>query len=511
MRTISLMDIKEELNKLYEKCDQLDKYNISSKQFREEIILIDAQCDNLCDDSNLSIGPVKYKGDYKTLYQKYVDLDSRINKYIKALHIFDSIKKVNKDLKKDELYPLQQELYNDLANYYHSKLSLKEFDDLYPSLYQFIKLEYKYTGSSLILKFLRVYNIDTSKIDDLYYNELANLLNPLPINYIFNKAAMNDFIEYDKYLLYLSIKENGYLDSIFKELEPLKQENNELLRKIKELDESIKTQKKINRKNKIRKLKLFKNFWPIAIYLSGIITLNSIYSKPINNKFSSYKTTTETYDSIEGTYTTTSYDKLSVGDSEVTIYYPTKLNGTRIIKTYNFNDENFDIDDIDTSDFEDMEFSKSIYKYDSNLNQKSNDEFVHATKVTEVDYNDKIVNKLKVFLFHLLLSAPFMICDMIISLNLLSNNYYSTYIYEEKNVTLLTLLMTLKDALEYFEYEIKNINKIHPKRSTKEDKKEITELEKQKKKLLERYNYIYDKYLYIESLLHERGYQRKLK
>ena len=314
------MDIKEKLNKLYTKCDLLDNYNINSNELRSEIISIDTLCDNLSDDSNLSNSNVKVKGDYKSLYLRYSILNDKINNYLKSLHIFNIIQKVNKDIKKEDLNKLLEEILNDLMNYNNSKLELEEFNSLYPSLYQLIKLEFKYTGKSMVLNYIRNSSLDQYKIDELFYDELSERFYSPLINKITLQTATKNYIEYDKYLLYLSVIEDGYLDEIFEELEKYNVENSNLYFILNEIKEKTKNQKEINDTNKRMKYKQYTRLFPALLSLIILISANTAAKDKIDEKTSSYKTTTEVYDTIDGYSTNISYDTLEVGDIKITVY-----------------------------------------------------------------------------------------------------------------------------------------------------------------------------------------------
>ena len=70
MKTISLIDIKEKLNDLYNSCDELDTYHIDTSILRGEIISVDNLCDSFSDDNLLSNTNVQVKKD-KNVLQLY--------------------------------------------------------------------------------------------------------------------------------------------------------------------------------------------------------------------------------------------------------------------------------------------------------------------------------------------------------------------------------------------------------------------------------------------------------
>lgn len=507
MKTMSIADIKEKLISIYNKCEILERYHINTSFIKSEINDIDSLCDNASESNNIYDSNVAIKGDDKFILNRFNHLESTVNDYLSAVHIFESIKGYNDNLSREELSNLVGIILNDLLSYERSTIRLEEFDLLYPTLYKLIKMEFKYSGYSHILNFIRNSKLDESKIDDLFLLDYSKYFKEFSTSHMVNNIVLQDYSLYDKALLIISLTESGYLDKVAKELDSFKTSFDNISYTANELEENIKSNDKIKRKNIKNKILIQKTIIPAILSLSMLITANMLARTKINEKTTSYGQTTQTYDTMLGSDEEYSYGNNSVGDTTITVYNEIHDDGTRVIKTFEFNDSDFDITSIDDFDPNSMDFTKSEYKFDLDANYESLEEFKKASQITEINKLDVKINYFIKIMLHLLISIPTVIADMIVALA-------DNYTYETSSSgprTILSLLIGLRYYLGYIRNEIEKINYKYNYKNTKESKAELKKLKKQLDNLNKEYKLAYEKYLYIEGILIDHGYKRQLK
>ena len=507
MKKISLIEIKEKLGIIYNNCDTLEKYHIDTTLIKNEINSLSTLCDEISENNVLTSTNVQTLGDTKDLYDKFLQLESTVNSYLKAIHIFESIKSYNDNLSKEELNKLLETILNDLMNYERSTIGIEEFDELYPTFYKLIKMEFKYNGYSHILNYIRNSKLDEYKIDDLFLLDYKKYFKYIDPYRMINNMVLQDYTLYDKALLIISLNESGYLDKIKDELDPYLNKFEYLNEKSNELSENIKAQEKTNKKNKREKLLLQRTIIPAILSLTVFITANILASPRINEKTTSYKQTTEVYDTLNGNDTEITYGNEPVGDTTITIYNDAHNNGARVIKTYEFNDSDFDITKIEDVDYESMDFTSSEYKYDEDANNESLESFKVGKQIVDVDYQDIKENSLIRFALHLLISLPIALIDVIIG-TIGTDAYY----YDSKGPrSIFSLLVGLRHYLDYINRETYEINRKYIYENVKGRKSELKKLKKELDSLNKEYSLAYEKYQYLEEILKNYGYNKQLK
>ena len=505
MKTISLLDIKEKLNELYNNCDKLDTYHIDTKSLRDEIVSIDTLCDSFSDENLLTNTNVKVQGNAKELYNRFIVLESNIKQSMDSIKIFTSVEKINKSIKQEELNPILEEILNDLMNYVGSGLHLNEFSNILDKFYTLIKLEYKYTGHSHIENYFKNTMPDKSYICKIYQMMITECSSYEQNDDFKNLVYSLEERYYSDILLLLSIFEDGYLDEVKKELLKYKGDYFNLEEDYESLNSKIKEKKTNNRHNKVQKAKLFSRFIPVLLSITTLISANILFKDSINEHSQEYNTTTEMYDTLDGWSRTSTYQNLTLGDTTITVYNPVHSNGARVIKTYKFVDEDFDTSDIENYNFENMAFNSSEYKYDEHANSKSSDRFITMKRVSNINYDDSRINNLMKVAFHILVSVPIVIIDLFVGA------FDNGFEYVKTNVVTLTLLIAkLDEYMNYIKDQIDHINAYYKFSNMKIDKNELKELDKKLKNLNKEYTLAYEKYSHLNRILNECGYSRKL-
>ncbi|MBR4177981.1 MAG: hypothetical protein IKR57_01370 [Bacilli bacterium] len=522
--------IIELINELKKNTTQLQNCGFDMSNIIYELNNLDKKSDQVINYSN--------SHQIDTLYDIKTQLDYlkiKIDEFLKSAMIFINIDKLsqhlNYNITETKMEKINLIIVNDLS-YYLSQRNIRKSskeNELIRKLYEHIKFEYRYHYHSFVFDRLLNMKFGLNEIYNLLEEDIKKYLNQSDIYKRYNEYInLNDI---DKTMLFLiSFNEDNYKDSILSELDIKKEEIENIKSKYKEYLE-LKNKKPLREQTDKKKLKdnlrlLCLNAIPKILAVAILLSINiSIHKESKSERI--YKTTYETYDDINGIGTYTNYNRISMDDIIIELYYPNEENEygklhvydskTDSSKTYNslrtcntfiIENDGRSIEEYYNLDLDNIAFTSEIVSNDE-VNSLSLDTYKRVLIPTQIDTTDyeqdyKIGTHIKASLMYIAL-------DMVASL-LLANIKG----LQDSGGGLFALLVVFKYFKRDMETYLKNIKEAIDDLNVKEnnikyDKNKLKELKKEYIKTKKEYELLIKKYENVSTLLKYNDYSLKLK
>ena len=513
-----LNEFKKSLDYVYANLDNIEFYGVDTSDFKKRIEQFDKLFDKYDTNSNAAV-QVQYtrsqKKDLDVIYKQIKELEKQIIDLNNALglitYLKENKKRINSNTSKEEISNIVEYVANRLLIFAQNKntINIELLDDEIETLYQIIKYEYKYNGQSLIMYYMYKNDLLTKKFFDTWEKDCKE------IDLI---ASFNSPYYLNDTIFRIAINEDGYKEDVEVGLKEIQNKYYENKSNSEELKKIIKEKKeKKNQRNKAL-ARIYSGFIPMVLSLSVLIGANIGIHTAVK-KSSPYKTTKEIYSSVnDETNTEIGYSRLNVGDTKITLYFPTNENGTRIIQNYDLkvgetpvaitnptNPDNktlkaYEPSDYDNIDLSSTNFTSSEYKVDNEANEISTDKFMKVEKVTDIDKEDIKLNVFTNVILSILASGIILTLDTMARRN---------HTYEDNFHTLVSLLDI--PELENTKRNFKKAKVQYPKQVIKYDKEELKRIRRKLIEIKKKYENEYEKYSYMNKYLEEDGYSRRLK
>ncbi len=518
MNKNNIFYIKNKLETIYKKIESIEGFNYDTNQMKNNFKKLDDSLNNILDNSNSSVQKEINYAPITALIDSFDEYVTSIQNKFKIYEHINIIKnEINNDITPQKLKSITDLIINDLRNYNTLyKMKNEKEEELYQTIYEIIKVEFRVTGDSSLLDSLIKYDIGTNELKDLINKDIKKYINEKDIYKRNNEVLSIDSI--DKKMVYLlSFNSDNYkqkiLEEIFKEKE-LIHEKEEELNNIKNLKHSKSSISSDNIKSyKDARTYFMYSIIPKILSLSILIGANHLANQ-YKEKHITYKSVVECYDTVDGYYEEKLYQKDEVGNVKVKIYYPVgeDVSTTRypeITRNYEYYDvENTGIPIEEYLNQRlssaDMYLHGSIQNEELNLKDSNEIDFVQIVK--SIDYNDISTDGTPGFIRFALIMAWF-IFDSITTGSLenslhLSGGLIGAVVMYKK---------FLDEIYEYIEKRKEYLSQLNNKENGKTySKEEELKLKKELKELEDAYNKTLIKYQKLEPLFEYNGYSLKL-
>ena len=169
----SLYELRPRLESIYNKVERLDKLGFETKEFLDEIKMLDSKIDNIKEENNSMIGSSSYQAQDNKLINDLNALidsfESFIDKLLLSMQIFEKNKTIELELEnindEEELNKLIPVILNNLLDLNELKKYGFNFNDenksIFKTLYTAINKEYQFNGDSRIHNALINMNLNT--------------------------------------------------------------------------------------------------------------------------------------------------------------------------------------------------------------------------------------------------------------------------------------------------------------------------------------------------------------
>ncbi len=510
----NIIHLKNALENIYENANRLEEYSFNSLEIKELVKKYDAILNGYFDDTN-NPSDKQFKKlnsrDFNKLAKDIYFLHSKSFEYISCIYIFKTLDDIEENIdsydEKTYKYNADRCLY-DLQKYTKILPFMKNNNELnkrIPTIYKLIKLELKYSGNSNILNLFKISDLDKSKLEDEVENDMFvkyKINNLADLNLLKIHLKDNSYLHKET-ILPLALIEGSFLEDLIKTFNTYNDNYNFNLKNKNELLNTINKKEKVLKK-KIKNTHLYTTLLPFILSTSIILSSNIIALKHEKNYTLVPASTYEYYSSIDDSYnhTETIYKRINNEkelDTTLTIYYPCDKDKTRIIKTFNLVSD-IPIEDFKNFNYDNLNFTSSIYKYDQESNQISEDEFMIVKRLIKIDYTDmKNIFNLPVLLINILANILLLTADYIIGNYMLNDSYY----------TLTVLLLNFKEVIDLINNKKNQIKNLKNKLNIKKDKEKIKYLNQELEILNKNYNELIEKYSHVYEYLNNNNYNFK--
>ncbi len=521
MNYSDLYAIKSKLEKIYSTIDELGAYDFESDTLKKDLETLTKKLESYESiPSNILSGTSSLRQSDKTISSLLKLTDSFeifINDIKNKLRIFDDAKKIDQvlinEMSYEDIKPYIEILANDLIDYNNLlKISKpnKNFNSVLETIYKVIKIEIRYTGSSILLNELERLKIDISYLNELLMkdaNTLKDKLSSKNKKIIENHISDNTNSLNKDLLLMVSIFEVNYDSKVLKELYKSK---NKVLSSKNNYDEYLKIKKQkskykdsakslINDSSVVFLKRIIPPLLSLSILLGANIAIVKRY-KNFNSVSSTIYTTEEGYyNNKQSLERTTNYNE---GDVIILDYSSTRIDGSKTVRYYKLDGPLENIDDYKTITLTDdmLINEQTVDTRNQNLRTEHYREYMVIDKLYK-DIGDRVI----LVLINVLISMGWFLLDVLLGLPLEEYADVSTLV---TSIVDDGFLFDIKEALDEIKEAIellktKDNDVIYSKEEEKRRKKELDKLTKE-------YDELYQKYLYLKEILDNNKVERKL-
>ncbi len=513
------------LESIYEKIKIISSFGLSSDYLEKDLQSIDKSFDNLnnfipnslSNSSTLSQESKKLEKTYKFIDE----LEALVNKIYSFFGIFETVQDIKKIKEKRELSDGEFESLIKQINYNllnlekaqsFGKLNKNVLDNVYETIYPFIKYEFRKYGSSTILNHIYDMNIDISILNELAINDIDNmssnkdLLQSLrDINY-----KKIDEENRNKIFLLASVYDDNYLEKIIKEM------NDDLFsidKKKSELSScelELKRQKDIKHTTSAYFGKATKNLLSgivqgtfnitmFGLSLAVIIGANGLFAKGLNKKDihiieRNYDTTG--YSEIDGDFYLEDTFEVDRGKVKITHFIPNEETKTWTINTYIVKDSNLELKDYTNIELDPNNLIDTTELSFDEAGIPNITEYKIATS------SDGPVNAFTILnILFLIVSFGFINILLVILVG------FKYAFLDECGFDVDEPVEKINKAIKLYRDKGRVSYNPNDYRDAHRDYKEVkNELES----LIKKYNELFKEYPYLETMINDRGIERKL-
>lgn len=515
------------LESIYEKIKTISSFGLNSDYLEKDLESIDKKFDSLRNFipnslSNTSSLAQDSKELEKTL--RFVDeLETLVNKIYSFFGIFETVQDINKikekrELSDSEFEALIKQINFNLLNLQKAqsfgKLKKNVLDNVYETIYPFIKYEFKKYGSSTILNHIYDMNIDISILNELAINDIdrmsnnKNLLQSLrDINY-----KKIDEENRNKIFLLASVYDDDYLEKIIQEMSEDLLSIDSKKRELLSCENKLKRQKDIRHTTSAYFGEATKdllsgiiqgtfNITAIGLSLAFLVGANGVFINAISKEnvpIIERHFDTKGYSEIDGEFFLEDTYEVKKGKIKITHFIPNEETRTWTINTYIVKDTNLDLKDYTNIELDPKRLVDTTELSFEEAGISNITEYKIATS------SDGPINVPYTILNILILIVSFAFINVVAAV-LIGLKFA---LLDDFGFDVSEPVEKITDAIElYRDKGGVNYNPVDDREAHRDYKEVKIDLEN----LIKKYNELFKEYPYLETMLNDRGMERKLK